>query len=45
MMLQEEKRLISQLQIRHIVGQINELSVGCASQPAIENDAGAGRAR
>ena len=32
--LQEEKRLISQHQIRHIVDQIKELSVGCgALQP------------
>ena len=32
--LQEEKRLISQHQIRHVVGQIKELSVGCgALQP------------
>ena len=32
--LQEEKRLISQHQIRHIVHQIKELSVGCgALQP------------
>ena len=27
--LQEERRLIFQHQIRHIVGQIKELSVGC----------------
>ena len=27
--LQEERRLISQHQVRHIVGQIKELSVGC----------------
>ena len=34
--LQEEKRLISQYQFRHIVGQIKELSVGCgALQPDI----------
>ena len=32
--LQEERRLIFQHQIRHIVGQIKELSVGCgALQP------------
>ena len=34
--LQEERRLISQHQSRHIVGQIKELSVGCgALQPDI----------
>ena len=34
--LQEERRLISQHQIRHIVVQIKELSVGfCALQPDI----------
>ena len=34
--LQEERRLISQHQIRHIAGQIKELSVGCgALQPDI----------
>ena len=34
--LQEERMLISQHQIRHIVGQIKELSVGCgALQPDI----------
>ena len=34
MVLQEERRLISQHKIRHIVGQIKELSVGCgALQP------------
>ena len=34
--LQEERRLIAQHQIRHIAGQIKELSVGCgASQPDI----------
>ena len=34
--LQKEKRLISQHQIRHIVGQIQELLVGCgALQPDI----------
>ena len=27
--LQEEMRLISQHQFRHVVGQIKELSVGC----------------
>ena len=32
--LQEERRLISQHQIRHIVGQIKGLSAGCgALQP------------
>ena len=34
--LQEERRLISQHKIWHIVSQINELSVGCgALQPDI----------
>ena len=34
--LQEERMLISQHKIRHIVGQIKELSVGCgALQPDI----------
>ena len=34
--LQEERRLISQHKIRHIVGQIKELSAGCgALQPDI----------
>ena len=34
--LQEERRLISMHQIRHIVGQIKELTVGCgALQPDI----------
>ena len=34
--LQEEKRLISQHLIRHIVGQIKELSVDCSAlQPDI----------
>ena len=34
--LQERKRLISQHQIRHIVGQIKESSAGCgALQPDI----------
>ena len=34
--LQEERSLISQHQIRHIVSQIKELSVGCgALQPDI----------
>ena len=34
--LQEERRLIFQHKIRHIVGQIKELSVGCgAMQPEI----------
>ena len=34
--LQEERRLIAQYQIRHIAGQIKELSDGCgASQPDI----------
>ena len=34
--LQEERRLIYQHQIRHIVGQIKEFSVGCgAMQPDI----------
>ena len=36
MVLQEERRLISQHQIRHIAGQIKELSVGYgALQPDI----------
>ena len=36
MVLEEESRLISQHQIRHIVGQIKELLVGCgALQPDI----------
>ena len=36
MVLQEERMLISQHQIWHIVGQIKELSVGCgALQPDI----------
>ena len=36
MVLQEERRLISQHQIRHIVGQIKELWVGYgALQPVI----------
>ena len=34
--LQEERRLISQHQIQHIVGQIKELLVGCgALQPVL----------
>ena len=31
MVLQGERRLMSQYQIRHIVGQIKELSVGCCA--------------
>ena len=31
MVLQEKRRLISQQQIRHVVGQIKELSFGCGA--------------